>query len=103
MDQGHEKVAALRGAPRHVVARLALLACLFLLACGAEDRGAAPVGAGGESDGGATSQPYRPDLPYVVSVESFSPGEGAGFNQDLLPDVVLGPPQGKGTGQGSLD
>jgi hypothetical protein len=41
--------------------------------------------------------------PYASSVESFSPGEGAGFGQTKLPDVVLGPPHGKGTDSGSLD
>ena len=34
---------------------------------------------------------------------SFEPGGNAGFGQDQLPDVVLGPPMGKGTSRGSLD
>jgi hypothetical protein len=34
---------------------------------------------------------------------SFEPGEGAGFGQDKLPGVVLGPPSGNGTASGSLD
>ncbi len=41
--------------------------------------------------------------PFADKVVSFLPGEFAGFGQDLLPDVVLGPPQGAGSGMGSLD
>jgi hypothetical protein len=59
---------------------------------------------------GGCSDPAEPSasdpleaLPYARSVESFSPGEAAGYNQDKLPSMVLGPPQGKGTSAGSLD
>jgi hypothetical protein len=34
--------------------------------------------------------------PYVDRIVSFEPGEGAGFGQDRLPDIVLGPPRGHG-------
>ncbi|MBA2663255.1 MAG: cell surface protein [Bradymonadaceae bacterium] len=44
-----------------------------------------------------------PPLPYASEVVSFSPGEGAGYGQDRLPDVVLGPPSGKGVRAASLD
>ncbi len=47
-------------------------------------------------DGGATP------LPYAARVVDFSPGPGAGFGQDRFPDIVLGPPSGRGTGAGSL-
>jgi hypothetical protein len=40
---------------------------------------------------------------YASEVVSFEPGGNAGFGQDQLPDVVLGPPMGKGTSRGSLD
>jgi hypothetical protein len=40
---------------------------------------------------------------YAAQVESYEPGPGAGYNQDALPDVVLGPPQGRGSQAGSLD
>ena len=33
---------------------------------------------------------------YASEVISFEPGEGAGFNEDRLPDIVLGPPDGSG-------
>jgi hypothetical protein len=68
-----------------VDAGLALALACALLGC-----------SGGDDDKAA-------DLPYAVSVEAFSPGEGAGFGQNKLPGVVLGPPQGKGTNAGSLD
>jgi hypothetical protein len=60
---------------------------------------------GGDNPGGAggITAEISPDPVYGASVESFTPGPGAGFNQDKLPDIVLGPPQGKGTGSGTLD
>lgn len=42
-------------------------------------------------------------LPYASEVVRFTPGEGAGFGQSKMPEVVLGPPQGKGVTAGSLD
>jgi hypothetical protein len=50
------------------------------------------------------AEPELPETPaYARSIESFEAGPGAGFNQDKLPDIVLGPPLGKGTGSGSFD
>lgn len=44
-----------------------------------------------------------PDLgPFAHEVVSYEPGDGAGFGQSGMPDVVLGPPQGGGTLRGSL-
>ena len=40
---------------------------------------------------------------YASGVESFSPGASAGYNQDKMPGIVLGPPVGLGNGAGSLD
>jgi hypothetical protein len=90
-------------APGVACKRLALILAL-VPACGASPP-AADIGAAGESAGGAADEPaaYSADLPYARSVESFSPGDGAGFNQSKLPGVVLGPPRGAGTGQGTLD
>lgn len=67
-------------------------------ASGAEAAPDASAGAGGESGSGAQLA-----LPYATSVESITLGEGAGYNEGKLPDIVLGPPHGLGTGQGSLD
>lgn len=41
--------------------------------------------------------------PFADALVSFRPGSGAGFGQDRLPEVVLGPPRGGGLLQGSLD
>jgi hypothetical protein len=41
--------------------------------------------------------------PYADRVVSFEPGACAGFGQDDLPEVVLGPPRGAGERAGSLD
>jgi hypothetical protein len=80
-----------------------LLMSLALVACGTN----APDGSGGSSTGagGDTAQPPTPAASpvYAFSVESFEPGAGAGFNQAKLPDIVLGPPKGKGRENGSLD
>ena len=40
---------------------------------------------------------------FIVEVVEFAPGPGAGFGAEALPDVVLGPPQGGSTSQGSVD
>jgi len=58
-----------------------------------EDTGSTTPG-----DGGGTSSALNP---FAASIVRYSPGEGAGFGQDQLPDIVLGPPQGLGE-QGSL-
>jgi len=42
-------------------------------------------------------------LPYADEVILFSPGVGAGYGSSKMPEVVLGPPVGKGTGAGSFD
>lgn len=61
------------------------------------------------SDMTSDASPLAPDardnsmLPYAREVIRFAPGEGAGFGNDKLPDVVLGQPHGMGTGQASLD
>lgn len=89
MDQGHRKgVTAERCALGFGLARaLALGVCL--------------VGCASEADQPA-SDPLA-SLPYARSVESFTPGASAGYNEDKLPGIVLGPPLGKGKGAGSLD
>lgn len=87
---------------------------LFLLACSpspvdssASDTGTTVVGDGGGdgggsvTDGGTDGGGSGPN-PFAASIVRFSPGEGAGFGQDQLPDVVLGSPEGGGK-VGSLD
>lgn len=44
-----------------------------------------------------------PAEPFARAVVSFDEGAGAGFGQDALPGVVLGPPHGGASSQGSTD
>jgi len=55
------------------------------------------------STGPKESPPPTPDAPYADRVVSYTIGDGGGFNQDKLPDVVLGPPKGLGLYMGSYD
>jgi hypothetical protein len=54
--------------------------------------------------GGAAPQDTDtgPDA-FADQVVSFTPGEFAGFGQDKLPYIVLGPPNGRGASAGSSD
>jgi hypothetical protein len=57
------------------------------------DGGSAPV----DPDSGATVPPY------ATRVVSFTPGKCAGYGQNNMPNVVLGPPKGGGQSAGSTD
>jgi hypothetical protein len=48
-------------------------------------------------DGGAF------DLAFATAVVSFTPGSCAGYGQNEMPAIVLGPPAGGGENKGSLD
>jgi hypothetical protein len=61
------------------------------------------VGCGGAVGDEAPSPPPYDPADFASEVVEFVPGGGAGFGQDKLPDVVLGPPQGRGMASGSLD
>lgn len=81
------------------MSRLGLISLVLVAGCGAP-----PV----ELDAGeelpvVDAGPVRPDDPWADRVVRFVPGPGAGFGQDLFPQVVLGPPSGGGDVQGSLD
>lgn len=41
--------------------------------------------------------------PFADELVAFEPGEGAGYGQESLPSVVLGPPEGQGDQAGSED
>src|SRR5262245_34625287 len=97
-------------------ATLTLVACV---ACGSEtaseeqQRGGAggtgtggteqPGGEAGSETNGAGGGSPGDELPYAREIVSFEPGKGAGFGEDRLPEVVLGPPSGRGERQGSLN
>jgi hypothetical protein len=51
----------------------------------------------------AVSQGVETTPLYAVAVETFTPGEGAGFGQEDFPQIVLGQPQGKGPSAGGTD
>jgi hypothetical protein len=71
---------------------------------GAHDAGATDAGApdAGAFDAGIPDAGHPPD-PFADVVVSFTPGPGAGFGQNKLPGVVLGPPQGAGDSAGGTD
>jgi len=77
---------------------------LLLVACGAPpatlDAGVNPVDAGVARDSGSGADAGDRFADRVVR---FEPGPGSGFGQDRMPDIVLGPPQGFGSGAGSFD
>jgi len=45
----------------------------------------------------------EPGDPFADAVVEFLPGDGAGFGQDELPEIVLGAPLGGGASGGSVD
>lgn len=45
----------------------------------------------------------QPETGFITRVESFTPGECAGFNADKMPGVVFGAPRGGGAQSGGLD
>ena len=57
--------------------------------------------------GEAPVEPFIPNWPestdpFADAVSAFDPGPDAGFGSDDFPDIVLGSPEGSGTGSGSL-
>lgn len=61
-----------------------------------------PAGEGGLDEDASMAPSFDPRS-FAVRVVAFEPGSGAGFGQDRMPDVVFGPPLGRGEFQGSLD
>jgi len=84
----------------------AVAALITLAGCGAVDPSGADAGDSADASidaGPAGWAAYEGPSPFGGSVVSFTPGEAAGFGQDALPDIALGPPDGKGARAGSLD
>lgn len=78
-----------------------LIVALLVAACGAPASEPEPdAGPTGDAGGWST---YEGPSPFAGAVVSFTPGEGAGFGGDEMPNVVLGPPDGHGNEAGSLD
>ncbi|MFP2956893.1 cell surface protein [Myxococcus sp. 1LA] len=83
----------------------ALAALLGTTACG-DGSSSADEDDAGQPDGSTPLEPDAglwPEDPYADEVVLFEPGDSAGFGQDRFPDVVLGPPSGLGSDNGSLD
>lgn len=74
------------------------IAATFVLGCTTSNGGEG--GAGSEDvtchDGMAPSR-------TIACVQSFDPGDGAGFGEESYPEIIYGEPQGKGTHAGSTD
>ena len=97
-------VAALRSAGNHGPGA-ALALALALAGCGDEGPLPAEAADAGPSDRGSglgDASTGASDLPFAQAVVRFTPGAGAGFGQDDLPDIVLGPPTGGDSGVGSV-
>lgn len=80
---------------------------LTLLGCKAGEAPADTAETGGADSGVIDTAPIDTAPPgpdaFADAIESFTPGAFAGFGQDKLPDVVLGPPTGGEGGNASLD
>ncbi len=85
---------------------LALAASLAIVACGPSGTEGGAGGSGGS--GGAAAEdvtchdgasPSR----TVACVQTFAPGDGAGYGEDRYPEILYGEPQGLGTHYGSTD
>lgn len=72
---------------------------LILIACGPLDPEAGD-GHGSELPG---AEYVFSELPFATEVVDFQPGDGAGFGESHLPDIVLGPPEGGGEFRGGSD
>lgn len=86
------------------------LAATWLAACVGDDPAApsthadAAVDASEQlGDAGFSAEPDTSPLPYARQVASFAPGPFAGFGARYFPEIVLGPPEGSGPLEGSLD
>jgi len=79
--------------------RVLLVAFLTIAGC-------APSGTDTDSSGqpaDITCHPTDPASRSASCVQSFTPGDGAGFGQDDYPDVIYGDPKGGGSHAGSTD
>ena len=85
--------------------RVGALLLTLVVGCGASDVPPSSTADGSGGEGGAPFEapPAIDAAVYASSVEALELGEGAGYNEDKLPDIVLGPPRGGGMLKGSLD
>lgn len=79
--------------------RWILVGSCLLAACGPAEELVPRV----DRDAGLSAESALSTVRYPSKVVSYAKGAGGGFNEDKLPGVVLGPPQGGGCCAGSLD
>lgn len=101
--------------PAHRFSPIASLPLLCALtACGASPEGTAGEGLTADADASVAARCAPGDAAtredgrvvggaYATEVVSFTPGPGATFGHRAMPDIVLGPPQGRGDRSGSTD
>ncbi|MDP3274485.1 MAG: cell surface protein [Deltaproteobacteria bacterium] len=77
----------------------AVLSVILLTNCAP----ASPVSADAGAVDGATDASPRGARVFASRVVRFEPGEGAGFGQSRMPDIVLGAPRGAGDLRGGTD
>ena len=88
-------------------ARAILLGALIVVGACGPDHDQAPQDATEDATDAVTEEiTVDPEawaqLPYAREVVSFEPGESAGYGQQDMPGVVLGPPRSRGVRSGSL-
>lgn len=83
-----------------MIRRLSL--ALLALACEAPAAPAAPIDRHPARGACPAATDGAPDDPFADCVDELLP-EGAGFGQDQLPDIVLGPPEAGPAGAGGTD
>ncbi|MEP7123864.1 MAG: hypothetical protein ABJE95_23245 [Byssovorax sp.] len=92
---------------------LVIAACSIVLTLGCSDGAESTARSGGGGDGGAGGGSSLPTdgacdgKPFhtatISHVVSFTPGAGAGFGADHLPEIIYGVPHGGGAHGGSTD
>ena len=81
-------------------------ACLMLAACDIDTQAPHPQldeAVLEETEPAVSPVKAIPPGQYAAKVASFKPGLGSGYGASKMPQVVLGPPKGKGTLAGSMD
>lgn len=77
------------------------LATLMSMVYGCEPTATRDSADVGENAGSSVAPPDSTH--FITAIVAFNPGAGAGYGQDNMPNVILGPPQGGGQTFGGLD
>ena len=82
---------------RHPAFILVLSGVSVLLGCGGD-----PIDSGEPAPSSACDSIASPSR-TIACIEAFTPGEGAGFGMDKMPDILYGEPKGGGLLKGGAD